>query len=170
MWTMSYICSRIPSQITCSAFWVLSHQCLKSKIGFLFKTVTLCIHIPCIYQDGKANPKFLIVLLGELLCESLENIELQSQNKTYKDLLQVQRYSLERSSGGNAQKALLGAEGCWNDLGLLILIFILIGQKVQSELGSIPLSDRHAGVKAHLSCQADYRYLMGLLIHLCILH
>lgn len=35
---------RVPSQITClivQHFWMLSCRCLKGKIGFLFKTVTL---------------------------------------------------------------------------------------------------------------------------------
>lgn len=62
------------------------------------------------------------------------------------------------------------AEWCWDDHWLLMLIFSLIGQRVQSELGSILFSDRHACVKAHFLCQADYRYLMGFLIYLCILY
>lgn len=42
------------------------------------------------------------------------------------------------------------------------LFLSIVGLRVQSELGSILLSERHAYVKAHLLCQAHYRNLMGL--------
>lgn len=50
---------RVPSQIICviiQHFWMLSHQCLKCNIGFLFKAVTLPAqtwHLPG--QEGKSS-------------------------------------------------------------------------------------------------------------------